>query len=106
LNAAFSSKSEGAFPKTEVLGKPLYKMIYEISLCKIRYQQAGGGSDERQETGCGRPRQSGQIREERGFQLSGEVGDNPAKAIEKLLGAGAIVTGAFANLVVFHTFSL
>jgi hypothetical protein len=38
------------------------------------------------------------IREEQGFQLSGEVDDNSAKAIGKLLGAGAIVTGAFANL--------
>jgi hypothetical protein len=38
------------------------------------------------------------IREEQGFQLSGEVDDNSAKNIGKLLGAGAIVTGAFANL--------
>ena len=38
------------------------------------------------------------IRAEQGFQLSGEVDDNSAKAIGKLLGAGAIVTGGFANL--------
>jgi hypothetical protein len=38
------------------------------------------------------------IREEQGFQLSGEVDDNSAKTIGKLLGAGAIVTGSFANL--------
>ena len=39
-----------------------------------------------------------QIRAEQGFQLSGEVDDNSAKNIGKLLGAGAIVTGAFTNL--------
>jgi hypothetical protein len=38
------------------------------------------------------------VRAEQGFQLSGEVDDNSAKAIGKLLGAGAIVTGAFVNL--------
>jgi hypothetical protein len=38
------------------------------------------------------------VREEQGFQLSGEVDDDSAKSIGKLLGAGAIVTGAFANL--------
>jgi hypothetical protein len=38
------------------------------------------------------------IREEQGFQLSGEVDDNSAKSIGKLLGAGAIVTGAFTDL--------
>jgi hypothetical protein len=38
------------------------------------------------------------VREEQGFQLSGEVDDSSAKAIGKLVGAGAIVTGAFANL--------
>jgi hypothetical protein len=38
------------------------------------------------------------IREEQGFQASGEVDDDSAKSIGKLLGAGAIVTGAFANL--------
>jgi hypothetical protein len=38
------------------------------------------------------------VREEQGFQLSGEVDDDSAKNIGKLLGAGAIVTGAFANL--------
>jgi hypothetical protein len=38
------------------------------------------------------------IREEQGFQLSGEVSDESAKAIGKLLGAGAIVTGAFTDL--------
>jgi hypothetical protein len=38
------------------------------------------------------------VREEQGFQLSGEVDDNSAKNIGKLLGAGAIVTGAFTNL--------
>jgi hypothetical protein len=38
------------------------------------------------------------VREEQGFQLSGEVDDESAKSIGKLLGAGAIVTGSFANL--------
>ncbi|MDR0707943.1 MAG: penicillin-binding protein activator LpoB, partial [Treponema sp.] len=38
------------------------------------------------------------IREEQGFQLSGEVDDSSAKSIGKLLGAGAIVTGGFADL--------
>ncbi|MHC6202975.1 Lcl C-terminal domain-containing protein [Breznakiellaceae bacterium SP9] len=38
------------------------------------------------------------VREEQGFHLSGEVDDNSAKAIGKLLGAGAIVTGSFVNL--------
>ncbi|MDR2447857.1 MAG: DUF1566 domain-containing protein [Treponema sp.] len=38
------------------------------------------------------------VREEQGFQLSGEVDDNSAKTIGKLLGAGAIVTGAFTSL--------
>jgi hypothetical protein len=38
------------------------------------------------------------IRAEQGFQLSGEVDDNSAKSIGRLLGAGAIVTGAFADL--------
>jgi hypothetical protein len=38
------------------------------------------------------------IREEQGFQLSGEVSDESAKAIGQLLGAGAIVTGAFIDL--------
>ncbi|MHC6202010.1 CsgG/HfaB family protein [Breznakiellaceae bacterium SP9] len=38
------------------------------------------------------------IREEQGFHLSGEVDDDSAKAIGKLLGAGAIVTGSFINL--------
>jgi hypothetical protein len=38
------------------------------------------------------------IREEQGFQLSGEVDDDSAKSIGKLLGAGAIITGAFADL--------
>ncbi|GHV72254.1 hypothetical protein AGMMS49928_28680 [Spirochaetia bacterium] len=38
------------------------------------------------------------VREEQGFQLSGEVDDNSAKAIGKLLGAGAIVTGTLTDL--------
>jgi hypothetical protein len=38
------------------------------------------------------------VREEQGFQLSGEVDDDSAKSIGKLLGAGAIVTGAFTDL--------
>jgi hypothetical protein len=38
------------------------------------------------------------IREEHGFLASGEVDDDSAKSIGKLLGAGAIVTGAFADL--------
>jgi hypothetical protein len=38
------------------------------------------------------------IREEQGFQMSGEVSDESAKAIGQLLGAGAIVTGGLVNL--------
>lgn len=38
------------------------------------------------------------IREEQGFQLSGEVDDDSAKSIGRLLGAGAIVTGSFTDL--------
>lgn len=38
------------------------------------------------------------IRQEQGFQLSGEVSDESAKAIGKMLGAGAIVTGSLMNL--------
>jgi hypothetical protein len=38
------------------------------------------------------------VREEQGFQLSGEVDDESAKSIGKLLGAGAIVTGSLVDL--------
>jgi curli biogenesis system outer membrane secretion channel CsgG len=38
------------------------------------------------------------IRAEQGFQLSGDVSDESAKAIGQLLGAGAIVTGSLVNL--------
>jgi len=38
------------------------------------------------------------IRQEQGFQLSGEVNDESAKAIGKMLGAGAIVTGTLINI--------
>jgi len=38
------------------------------------------------------------IRQEQGFQLSGEVSDASAKAIGKMLGAGAIVTGTLINI--------
>ena len=38
------------------------------------------------------------IREEQGFQLSGYVSDESAKAIGQHLGAGAIVTGSFTDL--------
>jgi hypothetical protein len=38
------------------------------------------------------------VREEQGFQLSGEVDDESAKSIGKLLGAGASVTGSLADL--------
>jgi len=38
------------------------------------------------------------IREEQGFQLSGEVNDESAKRIGQLLGAGAIVTGSLTDL--------
>jgi hypothetical protein len=40
----------------------------------------------------------GKVREEQGFQASEDVDDDSAKSIGKLLGAGAIVTGAFADL--------
>jgi hypothetical protein len=46
------------------------------------------------------------IREEQGFQLSGEVDDDSAKSIGKLLGAGAIVTGAFADLGDMYSLTL
>jgi hypothetical protein len=46
------------------------------------------------------------VREEQGFQLSGEVDDDSAKSIGKLLGAGAIVTGAFADLGDVYSLSL
>jgi hypothetical protein len=43
------------------------------------------------------------IRKEQGLQTSGEVSDESAKAIGKLLGAGAIVTGSFTDLgEVYH----
>jgi hypothetical protein len=38
------------------------------------------------------------IRAEQGFQLSGNVSDESAKAIGQMLGAGAIVTGSLVNL--------
>jgi hypothetical protein len=38
------------------------------------------------------------IRQELGFQLSGEVNDESAKAIGKMLGAGAIITGTLINV--------
>jgi len=38
------------------------------------------------------------IRQEQGFQMSGEVSDESAKAIGKMLGAGAIVTGTLINI--------
>jgi len=38
------------------------------------------------------------VRAEQGFQLSGEVDDESAKSIGKLLGAGAIVTGSLTDL--------
>ena len=46
------------------------------------------------------------IRAEQGFQLSGEVDDNSAKSIGKLLGAGAIVTGAFMSLGDMYSLTL
>ncbi|GHT80490.1 hypothetical protein FACS189467_2750 [Bacteroidia bacterium] len=46
------------------------------------------------------------IREEQGFQLSGEVDDKSAKDIGKILGAGAIVTGSFINLGDMYGLSL
>jgi hypothetical protein len=46
------------------------------------------------------------VRAEQGFQLSGEVDDDSAKSIGKLLGAGAIVTGAFADLGDVYSLSL
>lgn len=38
------------------------------------------------------------IRQEQGFQLSGEVSDESAKAIGKMIGAGAIITGTLINI--------
>jgi len=38
------------------------------------------------------------IRQEQGFQLSGEVSDESAKAIGQIIGAGAIITGTLINI--------
>jgi uncharacterized protein YjdB len=38
------------------------------------------------------------VRQEQGFQLSGEVSDESAKAIGQMLGADAIVTGSLTNI--------
>jgi TolB-like protein len=38
------------------------------------------------------------VRQEQGFQLSGEVNDESAKAIGQMLGADAIVTGSLTNI--------
>ncbi|MDR1256171.1 MAG: penicillin-binding protein activator LpoB [Spirochaetaceae bacterium] len=38
------------------------------------------------------------VREEQGFQMSGEVSDESAKAIGKLIGANAIVTGSLISI--------
>jgi TolB-like protein len=38
------------------------------------------------------------VRQEQGFQLSGDVSDESAKAIGQMLGADAIVTGSLANI--------
>jgi hypothetical protein len=46
------------------------------------------------------------IREEQGFQLSGEVNDASAKAIGQLLGTGAIVTGSLLNIGDEYRFTL
>jgi hypothetical protein len=46
------------------------------------------------------------VRAEQGFQASGEVDDDSAKSIGKMLGAGAIVTGAFADLGDVHSLTL
>jgi hypothetical protein len=46
------------------------------------------------------------VREEQGFQLSGEVDDESAKSIGKLLGAGAIVTGSLADLGDIYSLTL
>jgi hypothetical protein len=46
------------------------------------------------------------IRAEQGFQLSGEVDDDSAKAIGKLLGAGAIVTGSTTDMGDAYTLAL
>ncbi|GHT80488.1 hypothetical protein FACS189467_2740 [Bacteroidia bacterium] len=46
------------------------------------------------------------VRDEQGFQLSGEVDDKSAKDIGKILGAGAIVTGSFINLGDMYGLSL
>jgi hypothetical protein len=46
------------------------------------------------------------IRAEQGFQLSGEVDDDSAKSIGKLLGAGAIVTGSLTDLGEVYSLTL
>jgi hypothetical protein len=46
------------------------------------------------------------VRAEQGFQLSGEVDDDSAKSIGKLLGAGAIVTGSFMDLGDMYSLTL
>jgi hypothetical protein len=46
------------------------------------------------------------VRAEQGFQTSGEVSDESAKSIGALLGAGAIVTGAFSDLGEVYSLTL
>jgi hypothetical protein len=46
------------------------------------------------------------VRAELGFQLSGEVSDESAKSIGKMLGAGAIVTGSLVDLGDVHRLNI
>jgi len=46
------------------------------------------------------------VRAEQGFQMSGEVSDESAKSIGKMLGAGAIVTGSFTSIGNIHSLTL
>jgi hypothetical protein len=46
------------------------------------------------------------VREEQGFQMSGEVDDDSAKSIGRLLGAGAIATGSFTSIGDMYTLAL
>jgi hypothetical protein len=46
------------------------------------------------------------VREEQGFQMSGEVSDTSAKSIGKMVGAGAIVTGSLTNIGTLYRLTL
>jgi hypothetical protein len=46
------------------------------------------------------------VRAEQGFQESGEVSDDSAKSIGRMVGAGAIVTGSLTNIGALYRLTL